>query len=56
VNPRIGEVALRLGVSRQRVHAWLEAPLAHVIVDGVLWRTVPSTLPTKDRARLRVAS
>jgi hypothetical protein len=39
----------------QRVTLRLEEHLIHVVVDGVLWRTLPSPLEPASRARLRGA-
>jgi len=39
----------------RRVTVRLEPQLAHVVVDGVLWRTAPFTLTANDRARLQGA-
>jgi len=39
----------------RRVTLRLEAHMVHVVVGGVLWRTIPFTLRPTDRARLRGA-
>ena len=39
----------------RRVTLRLDPQLVHVIVDGVLWRTIAFALPPTDRARLRGA-
>ena len=39
----------------RRITLRLEAQLVHVVVDGLLWRTIPFTLAPTDRIRLRGA-
>jgi transposase InsO family protein len=49
------QLPVGLPLAGRRVTLRLEEHLVHVIVDGVLWRTLPLTLAAKDRARLRGA-